>query len=45
MTKNKFPVKPKQVKPKKEKTNEVLPISFPNDVKKIDDKYVVVFDD
>jgi hypothetical protein len=43
MTKNKLPVKPKQVKTKKEK--EVLPISLPSDVKKIDDKYVVVFDD
>jgi hypothetical protein len=39
----KITVKPKKVKPKKEK--EVLPISLPSDVKKIDDKYVVVFDD
>lgn len=45
MPKIKLPVKTKQVKPKQEKPNEVLQISFPNDVKKIDDKYVVVFDD
>lgn len=43
MPKIKLPVKTKQVKPKQEKPNEVL--SLPNDVKKIDDKYVVVFDD